>query len=81
MVVVDPGLQPGRHRFRLQVVNRRGVVSEPNDWFVIVETGTGPNIDVPIVTPGGVVPVPINRPVPTPPIPIPGPVPGPGPSQ
>ena len=35
-VLVDAGLPPGRHRFRLQVVDARGRKSRPADVVVMV---------------------------------------------
>jgi hypothetical protein len=39
MLPVDPGLEPGRYLFRLEVVNERGEVSAPDErWVEIVKT-------------------------------------------
>lgn len=35
-VVVDAGLPPGRHRFRLEVVDARGRKSQPSEVVVTV---------------------------------------------
>lgn len=53
-VVVDAGLPPGRHRFRLVVVNDRGIPSEPDEAVVtVVRTTTPPPPPIPAPTPGG----------------------------
>lgn len=58
-VVVDRGLAPGDHRFRLVVVNGTGVSSKPVDVIVTIEPGR-------LTVPGNIV---INpTPVVTPPI-------------
>jgi hypothetical protein len=38
-VVVDPGLRPGAHRFRLVVENKRGLQSKPAEVVVTVLRG------------------------------------------
>jgi hypothetical protein len=67
-VVVDKGLAPGQHRFRLVVVNAAGVSSKPVEVIVTVEPGrlsvpgtpTTPTIPI---SPGPIV---IRPPRPTP---------------
>jgi hypothetical protein len=59
-VVVDKGLAPGEHRFRLVVVNAAGVSSKPVDVIVIVEPG---RLTIPggtITNPGPIVTGPIG---------------------
>lgn len=39
IVVVDPGLSPGPHRFRLIVENKKGLQSKPAEIVVTVKPG------------------------------------------
>ena len=41
-VLVDAGLKPGRHRFRLVGVDDRGLDSAPDEWVVEVSDTTVP---------------------------------------
>ena len=60
-LTIDAGLPPGRHRFRLVVVNARGQESQPAEVTVTV-------------LPFRPLPTPVPRPTPIPdPIPIPRP--------
>ena len=53
-VVVDKGLAPGQHRFRLVVVNAAGVSSKPVEVIVTVEAGRVPFTGT-ITNPGPIV--------------------------
>jgi hypothetical protein len=55
-VVVDAGLEPGEHRFRLVVVNQRGTQSQPVEVTVTVVR----------LVPRPPLPTPIPRPTPLP---------------
>lgn len=48
-VVVDAGLPPGRHRFRLVVVDDSGLSSAPDEAVVTIGRST---IPIPIPPPG-----------------------------
>lgn len=41
-VVVEPGLRPGRYRFRLVVSNAAGDRSQPSEWIVSIEKPSAP---------------------------------------
>lgn len=49
VIVVDPGLAPGLHRFRLEVFNGSGVMSPPDEVVVRVL----PRLPVPVRPIGG----------------------------